>query len=70
MKAKQIRTIQRAVHLVGGLAIATYIYLAPPADSPAHTAIRWLIVPVLVASGVAMWQWPRIRRLARTKERL
>ncbi|MCG5219471.1 hypothetical protein [Streptosporangium sp. KLBMP 9127] len=70
MKAKQIRTIQRAVHLAAGLAITGHIYLAPPADSPAHAAIRWVIVPVLLASGVAMWQWPRIRRLIRAKERV
>jgi hypothetical protein len=70
MKAKQIRTIQRAVHLTTGLAIAAYIYLTPPADSLAQTAIRWVIVPVLAASGVAMWQWPRIRRLIRAKERV
>ncbi|WP_431901785.1 hypothetical protein [Nonomuraea sp. bgisy101] len=70
MKAKQIRTIQRAVHLATGLAIVAYIYLAPPADSPAHTAIRWFVVPVLVASGVAMWQWPRVRRLIRAKDRV
>ncbi|MER5324939.1 hypothetical protein [Streptosporangium roseum] len=70
MKAKQIRTLQRAVHLVTGLAIVISIYVAPPADSPAHAAIRWFVVPVLVVSGVAMWQWPRIRRLIRAKERV
>ncbi|MER6000130.1 hypothetical protein ACIHFD_10490 [Nonomuraea sp. NPDC051941] len=70
MKARQIRTIQRAVHLIAGLAIIAYVYLAPPADSPAHVAIRWVILPVLLASGVAMWQWPRIRRLIRAKERV
>ncbi|GAA3588415.1 hypothetical protein GCM10022419_083420 [Nonomuraea rosea] len=69
MKGKQIRTVQRTLHLIGGLAIAAYVYLAPPPGSPAHAAIQWFIVPVLVASGVVMWQWPRLRRLTRPRRR-
>ncbi|MBN6051886.1 hypothetical protein JYK22_08055, partial [Nonomuraea sp. RK-328] len=70
MKGKRIRTLQRTVHLATGLAIVAYVYLAPPAGSPADAAIRWFILPVLLASGVVMWQWPRIRRLTRAKERV
>jgi hypothetical protein len=57
------RRLERAVHLVTGAAVLAYIYL--PAAGPSHDAIRLLLLPALVMSGMAMWQAPRIRRIAR-----
>lgn len=64
---KRTRTLQRRLHLLTGLVIAAYIYGAPAPDSAVAAGVRWLVLPALVASGVAMWQWPRLRRLARQR---
>jgi hypothetical protein len=64
---KQTRGLQRIAHLATGAAIAAYVYLTPEPGSVAQLLVRWLVVPALIASGVAMWQWPRVRRLIRRR---
>jgi thiosulfate reductase cytochrome b subunit len=59
--AAQQRKVQRAVHLVTGLMLVAYVYLTP--SGAAQNVIRFVALPVLVATGIAMWQAPRIRRL-------
>ena len=60
---KQIRDVQRMVHLVSGLLVGAYIY-TPLADLPAFSAlVQIVVVPVLVGAGMAMWQMARLRRL-------
>lgn len=64
-RAKQTRDLQRLTHLLTGTLLIAYVYLPLGPGSPAQAAIRWIALPVLVSSGVLMWQWPRLRRLAR-----
>jgi hypothetical protein len=64
---KKIRDRQRLAHLLAGLALVAYVY-APGGPSPVlEAAVRWVVLPGLVASGVLMWQWPKIRRWARRR---
>jgi hypothetical protein len=64
---KKIRDRQRLAHLLAGLALVAYVY-APGGPSPVLEAVvRWAVLPGLVASGVLMWQWPKIRRWARRR---
>jgi hypothetical protein len=65
--AKQVRTLQRLAHLLTGALLVAYVYLPLAAGSPVEVAIRWFALPVLVLSGIVMWQWPRLRRLARQR---
>jgi hypothetical protein len=59
---KQVRDAQRAVHLVLGLLLALYVY-TPVRDLPlALFLAQVVLIPLLIASGLAMWQWPRLRR--------
>jgi hypothetical protein len=60
---KKIRDRQRLAHLVAGAALVAYVYL--PGEA-LEAAVRWVILPLLVASGVLMWQWPKLRRWARS----
>ncbi|MFI6679831.1 hypothetical protein [Kribbella sp. NPDC050470] len=60
---KKVRDRQRLAHLVAGIAVVAYVY-APGAPA-LEAAVRWVILPLLAASGVLMWQWPKVRRLAR-----
>ncbi len=67
--ARQLRTWQRRAHLLAGLAVVAHVYLDPAAGSPLGAAVRWVLLPALVASGLAMWQAPRLCRLARSRSR-
>ena len=65
--ARRIRTAQRAVHLVSGVVLLAFVYATPASGSVLTDVMRWLVFPVLTATGVAMWQWPRLRRLWRLR---
>lgn len=60
MTAAQQRKVLRALHLITGLALVAYVYLPAPAEL--REVVRFLILPLLVLTGVAMWQAPYLRR--------
>ena len=63
------RDVQRAVHLVGGLLTAAYVY-TPLQDLAAFDLlVKAVALPVVAAAGMAMWQMPRLRRLVRGRTR-
>ena len=66
---RQLRTLQRAVHLVAGVVVLAYVYAAPTAGTAFVTAVRWLFMPTLVVSGMVLWKWPRIRAQLRRRRR-
>jgi|Tabmets5t2r1_1033131.scaffolds.fasta_scaffold40934_2 hypothetical protein len=51
--------------MVSGVLLLAFVYLTPAADSVLTDLMRWLVFPVLAGTGIAMWQWPRLRRLRR-----
>lgn len=61
ISGKRMRDTQRIVHLVGGLLLLIHVY-APWGNSSSLTlVIQGMVVPTLVATGLAMWQLPRLR---------
>jgi hypothetical protein len=64
IEPRRVRFLQRLVHLVTGFALVAYVYATPEPESPLTVGIR-VLVPVVVVSGVAMWQWPRVRKYLR-----
>lgn len=52
--------MQRAVHLAAAFGLLAYLY-APPETQP-QDVVRFLVFPLLLLTGIAMWQAPRIRR--------
>jgi hypothetical protein len=62
---KRLRDRQRMAHLVTGVALVAYVYAPGGPGAVLETAVRWVILPLLAASGVLMWQWPKVRRWAR-----
>jgi len=59
---KRLRDLERIAHLVVGAILLLYVY-GPWVDSTAFTLfVRVFAIPVLVGSGLAMWQLPRVRR--------
>lgn len=63
---RRVRVLERLMHLITGFALVTYVYATPAPESAFTVGIRWL-VPIVVASGVAMWQGPRVRRYLRKR---
>jgi hypothetical protein len=61
MTAAQQRKAQRRVHLAAALLMIAYLYA--PLEAQLQDAVRFLALPALVGTGIAMWQAPRIRRL-------
>jgi hypothetical protein len=50
-----LRDKQRAVHLLAGLVLLSYIYAASELGSGLTTLVRFLIVPAVGLSGIARW---------------
>jgi thiosulfate reductase cytochrome b subunit len=49
------------VHLIAALVLVGYLYA--PLEAQLQDVVRFVVLPVLVVTGIAMWQAPRIRRL-------
>lgn len=64
MTAAQQRKVQRVVHLAAALLLVAYLYA--PLEAQLQDAVRFIVLPVLVLTGIAMWQAPRIRRLRKS----
>jgi len=55
-KAARIRTIQRWVHIVFGLIVLCYIYSPLSRSIGFQIFVKWLVMPVLVISGLWLWK--------------
>lgn len=65
---RQVRDLQRAAHLLAALGLRAYVYAAPQLGAGFTSAVQWLVVPALVMSGVALWQWHRLRTTLRKRK--
>lgn len=63
MTPRTMREAERGVHLFWALVLILYAYGLMP--SWGEQAIRWVVIPGVVASGFAMWFAAPLRRLAR-----
>ena len=61
----QQRRAERIAHLVAGMVLLGYVYV--PIPDRLQDSVRYLVVPVLVATGLAMWQAARFRRWRRRR---
>ncbi len=69
MKASTQRNIVRWLHILASIPIAGYIY-GPVASIPrAAFAVKWVIVPVVVLSGLWMWKGHLVKRRFRISPR-
>jgi membrane protein implicated in regulation of membrane protease activity len=70
MKAATERKIIRWLHLLISIPVIGFIY-GPVAQLPrAAFAVRVVFFPVLVLSGLWLWQGPAVKRWLRKKKRL
>ncbi|WP_020500882.1 hypothetical protein [Sciscionella marina] len=66
-RGRRQRSLQRAVHLTLGLFLLVELYLSPLLGPGFTTTVQWLVAPVVVASGIAMWKGQRIRHALRAR---
>jgi thiosulfate reductase cytochrome b subunit len=67
MTPGSLRRAQRRAHLLGGLLLIAYVYA--PLEPQIEDLVRFVVVPVVVLTGVAMWQAARFRRILRERKR-
>lgn len=59
---KRIRDAQRVTHLTAAAVLALALYV-PLGGVPLLAAVlKLVVIPLLVATGLLMWQWTRLRR--------
>lgn len=65
MTPRTVRKAERTVHLFWGALLALYVYGVLPAWG--EPLVRWLVVPGIVGSGLAMWFAAPLRRFVRRR---
>lgn len=66
---KRMRDIQRFVHLAMGVFLIVYIYTPLGDLRPFESLVRLIIIPILVVTGILMWQLPRLRKRLRDRSK-
>lgn len=67
--SRQVRSGQRVAHLVAAVLLVGYVYVAPLLGGGFESAVRWVVVPAVVLSGMALWKWHRVRARLRDTRR-
>ena len=57
-----MRVILRWVHVVLGLVILCYIYSPWHRYVPFQVAVKFLVIPILVMSGIWLWKFPQFNK--------
>jgi hypothetical protein len=67
MKASTERKITRWFHIITSIPVIGYIY-GPVKNFPhAVAAVKWVIIPLIVLSGLWLWKGPRVKQWIRSK---
>jgi hypothetical protein len=64
LTSKQLRDLERALHLAAGVILLAIVF-TPLGDAVIGQALRVIVAPMLLASGILMWQHARVTRLLR-----
>ena len=66
MSNKRFRQVVRVGHIIEGAMIAAFVYSPTLRASSVYTAIiQFVIVPLIILSGVLLWQQPRVMKWIR-----
>lgn len=63
MTPRTARTLLRILHLLLGAALAMMVYAPATWTDPLRLVLGTVVVPIVVLTGLAMWQQARLRRL-------
>lgn len=62
---RQVRDLQCAAHLLAALVLVVYVYVAPLLGAGSPRPCGGWSCPALAVSGMALWQWHRLRATLR-----
>ena len=62
MNAMTFRRTIRWFHIFVGLAVGSYFYAPVPQEDWVLPLIKFVLIPLLALSGLALWQQARIMR--------
>lgn len=62
---RSVRILLRLLHLTLGACVAASLYLPLAWVAPFRPALGIAVAPLVVVTGLALWQQARLRRLAR-----
>jgi thiosulfate reductase cytochrome b subunit len=62
MKAATERKIIRWLHIIASIPIIGYIYGPVAAIPEAVTAVRYVLFPLVILTGLWMWKGPLVKR--------
>lgn len=67
MSNKQLRTIMRAVHLLVSVLLIALVYSDTLRQNESFITLVRVVLPIVVISGIAMWQQASINKLRRSR---
>jgi hypothetical protein len=67
MSEAKLRMILRWVHIILGLVILCYIYSPWAASVSFQLLVKFIIVPVIVVTGIWIWKFTAFNKLLRIK---
>jgi hypothetical protein len=63
MSNKTLRVTMRWIHIFGSALIGTFVYSPLRSDARFTALMQFVVIPVLLLTGIGMWQQPRLNRL-------
>ena len=63
MSNKNLRRVIRLIHLMGAASLGLYFYSPIAGDPTLGFIIRFVMIPIIVLSGIALWQQARLNKL-------
>lgn len=67
MSNKQLRTAMRAVHLLVSVLLIALVYSEALRQNEGFVTLVRVALPIVVVSGIAMWQQATINKLRRNR---
>ena len=67
ISGKTLRDAERVIHLIAGVGLLL-IAFTPLGDGAPGSFLRFLIAPLLIGSGILMWQHARVMRSLRARD--
>jgi hypothetical protein len=68
MHGKTLRDIERRLHIAVGILFMTLVF-TPLGEGAPGMLLRFMLAPLLVTSGILMWQHARVVKLLSGSER-
>ncbi len=62
MSNKTLRVTMRWIHIIGSALIGTFVYSPSRSDAGFTARTQFVVIPVLLLTGIGMWQQPRLNR--------